>query len=117
MPSIVLIAFLIAWSPSHANLGNVSGLMSPRPDSPRTQDLVRRIEGVLTGVDPETQTVKIETMSGVAMAFRYDKDTQVETDDQGAAGCFGPGGPRRVRVHFRVLDGQNTAVGIEVLRS
>lgn len=117
MPSIVLIAFLIGWSPTTHADRNVSGLMSPRPDSPWKQESVRRIDGTLTSVDPETRTVRVATPSGVAMVFRYDEDTEVETGDQGTAGCFGPGEPRRVRVHFWVVDGQNTAVGIEVLRS
>ena len=117
MPSIVLIAFLIGWFPtSHADR-SVSGLMSPRPDSPWRQELVQRIDGALTSVDPESRIVRVKTPSGVVMAFRYDEETQVETGDQGTAGCFGPGEPRRVRVYFRVVDGQNTAVGIEVLLS
>ena len=111
-----LMAALVGLLPGFTYVGkNVAGLAFPQPDTGLKQERLQIVEGSLTEVNPETETIRIETLDGVQWVLRYTERTQVEGMEDTVAGCFGPKNERNVRIQFRTVDGRNMAARIEHL--
>jgi hypothetical protein len=80
------------------------------------QEWLQVAEGLVTDVNIETETVRVETDGG-QMDFRYDPQTDIENRDQAVIGCLEEQYERRARIYFRTVNGRRMAVRIELLVS
>jgi len=113
--NIFLLAALIGLAPGFVSVGkNVTGLKPP-PLAGLKQERLQVTEGSLTEVNPESQTIQVKTLEGAQLVFHYNAGTLVEGMEDSVTGCFGPTNERKVRVHFRTVDGRVLAGRIELL--
>ena len=114
--STFLMAALVGLLPGFTYVGkNVARLTFHQPFTGLKEEGLRIAEGSLTEVNPETETIRVETLDGAQLVLRYTKRTQVEGMEDTVAGCFGPKNERSARVQFRTVDGRNMAARIELL--
>lgn len=71
-------------------------------------------EGELLRVDPDTQTIAIQTADGVDVEFRYTEATEIIGAEGGVEGLAGKAGTQ-VRVHYSMTETAYQAERIEVL--